>query len=416
MKTAIWYISKYVSPPVASSVGSRGYQLMKQISKKGHDVVIITSDSNALAAVPLLVRTYEIKKDEALKIGWIRTLKYERAKSIKRILSWIDFEIKLLFFPFSKLPEPRTIIVSSLSLVTILNGFLLRCRYGAKLVFEIRDIWPLTIVEEGGFNERNVFVRMLGFVERLGYAKSDLIVGTMPNLEEHVRKLVPDAPRVACIPMGFDSACINKPENLDPVVKSLLPSGKFVVGYAGTIGITNALDPLMECARRMEQCRDIHFVIAGDGDLRTRYQRDYGKLSNITFTGRVPKDQVQSLLAEFDVLFLSTFKSTVWRYGQSLNKLIDYMLAGKPIIASYSGYPTMIDEAECGTFIPAEDVTALEACISKYYSMKREELEEQGKRARDWILAKRSYDTLADEYLALLLEPKQRDVSTLKYV
>ena len=404
MSAAIWYISKYVSPPNASSAGGRGYQLMKELSRKNYEVAIITSDSNTLASVPKLRIPYELTKDESLLVCWIRTLKYERAKSYKRILSWLHFELKLLVFPFYRLPKPEVIIVSSLSLLTILNGLRLKRKYCAKLIFEIRDIWPLTIVEEGGYNERNLFVRLLGAIERIGYANSDLIVGTMPNLEEHVRALVPNAPRVACVPMGFDPACLNAKKALDPAVKALLPKGKFIVGYAGSIGITNALGTLMECARLMEGYGDIHFVIAGSGDLRERYQKEYGYLTNITFTGKVAKDQIQSLLEEFDVLYLSVFKSKVWQYGQSLNKLVDYMLAGKPIIASYSGYPSMIDEADCGSFIPSENTAALEACILEYSQRSRLTLAQQGARAVDWIIGQRSYKVLARCYLDLLSE------------
>lgn len=57
---------------------------------------------------------------------------------------------------------------------------------------------------------------------------------------------------------------------------------------------------------------------------------------------------VQSVLSHADVLYLSTFNSKVWNYGQSLNKLIDYMVAARPIIASYSGYRSMVDESGAG--------------------------------------------------------------------
>ena len=41
-------------------------------------------------------------------------------------------------------------------------------------------------------------------------------------------------------------------------------------------------------------------------------------------------------------------KSKVWDYGQSMNKIVDYMMAGKPVVASYSGYPSMLNEAGSG--------------------------------------------------------------------
>jgi len=402
MGEAVWYISKYVSPPTTSSVGSRGYHLMKELSKKELKVIVITSDSNPFIKAPKLNQTYKIIHDENLLVCWIKTLKYLKAKSLRRVLSWLEFEIKLFFFPFYKIAKPKIIIVSSLSLLTIINGLYLKYRYKAKLVFEIRDIWPLTIIEEGGFSEKNLLVRFLSLIERIGYAKSDLIVGTMPNLKQHVHKVAPCSPaQIACVPMGFDPALLKKQQPLDPDKQALLPKGKFIVGYAGTIGRTNALETLFICARLLEHYDNIHFIIAGDGDLREKFQSEYSNLKNVTFVGKVTRVQVQDLLEKFDLLYLSVYKSKVWEYGQSLNKLIDYMLAGKPIVASYSGYPSMINEANCGAFIPAEDPQALKDIILLYSRMNVEELRIIGQRGQKWILENRSYTSLASDYYLL---------------
>ena len=86
------------------------------------------------------------------KLGGLRRLSTRGPPRSGRILSWIDFEIKLWLMPKNILPKPDIVIVSSLSLFTILNGYCLKKRFGCKLVFEIRDIWPLTIIEEGGFS------------------------------------------------------------------------------------------------------------------------------------------------------------------------------------------------------------------------------------------------------------------------
>ena len=85
---------------------------------------------------------------------------------MRRILSWLDFEWQLLGLPKEKLQTPDVVIVSSLSLLTILNGLLWKVRYKCRLIFEVRDIWPLTVTEEGGFTSWNPFV--LGSSQRNG--------------------------------------------------------------------------------------------------------------------------------------------------------------------------------------------------------------------------------------------------------
>jgi glycosyltransferase involved in cell wall biosynthesis len=185
-------------------------------------------------------------------------------------------------------------------------------------------------------------------------------------------------------------------------VAAYLPAGKFVVAYAGSIGISNALDVFFECIERMRDYPDIHFVVLGDGDLRPAYEAGYGHLPNLTFAPRIPKRLVHDFLSRCDLLYFSVHQSAVWDYGLSLNKLIDYMLAAKPIVASYSGYPSMLDEAACGSFVPAGDVSALRTEILRVKALPPADRGTIGERGRTWLLAHRGYRVLAQDYLRIL--------------
>jgi glycosyltransferase involved in cell wall biosynthesis len=385
---------------------------MREFARMGYRSVIVTSDSNQLADVPMLEAPYLIQDVDGLQLCWVRTMKYGVAKSVRRILSWIDFEWQLLRLPKGGLPTPDVVIVSSLSLLTVLNGFLMRWRYRCRLVLEIRDIWPLTITEEGGFSRWNPLVLGLGLIEKLGYRYADVIVGTMPNLGEHVAAVLGQAKAVHCIPMGVDEVTMAASDEVPAdYAEKYIPKGKFIVAHAGTIGITNALNTILDCADLMKDDAQVHFLVVGDGDLRSHYQQKYAHLPNVTFAPRVPKSTVQSVLSRCDLLYFAVHVSKVWKYGQSLNKVIDYMLAGKPVVASYTGFPSMINEAQCGTYVPAGDVTALRGEIRRYAAMDSTQREAIGRRGREWILANRSYCTLAKNYLAVLFEPVGQEVA-----
>lgn len=402
----IWYVSKYVAPPAKASAGGRGYLIMRELARMGHECVIITSNSNQLAEVPDMDEPYRLQRVDGLQLWWVNTLKYQVAKSLRRILSWLNFEWRLWRMSKAPLPRPDAIIVSSLSLLTILNGFLLRRRYSARLVLEIRDIWPLTITEEGGFSPRNPLVLGLGWIEKWGYRRADAVVGTMPNLAEHVANVLGCPKTTHCIPMGADEALLAASDELPPgYAEKYIPKGKFIVAHAGTIGITNALDTLLDCAEQMKDDPALHFLVVGEGDLRAHYQQKYAHLPNLTFAPRVPKTVVQAVLARCDLLYFSVHVSKVWRFGQSLNKVIDYMLAGKPVVASYTGFPSMINEAGCGSYVPAGDVPALRREVERYARMLASERAEMGARGRAWILANRQYPKLAEDYLRILLKP-----------
>ncbi len=405
MKKTIWYVSKYFESPTESSPGGRPFLVWKELAKDGFNAVVITSDSNHLMYTPRVEGKVLEQNLEGVRVFWLNTLKIKTAKSFKRILSWLHFEYRLFFMNKKNLPAPDLIVVSSLSLLTILNGLYLRRKYKCKLAFEIRDIWPLTLTEEGGYSKNNIFVKVLAYVEKLGYKHADYIIGTMPNLGEHVANILGYEKEAYCLPMGVPDQVIDISTDLvdQSYFDKYFPEGKFFVVYAGTVGITNALDIFFECAQKMSGNDNIHFVLLGDGGLKSSYMARYGSLKNLTFAERVEKYQVQSVLSRADVLYLSTFPSEIWKYGQSLNKMIDYMLAGKPVIASYSGYPSMLNEADSGFFVPAGDLNALVEKIEALYALPKEERIEIGKRGRRWLLENRTYQKIKDDFVKKFL-------------
>lgn len=403
MKKTIWYVSKYFSPKTENSPGGRGWFLVEEMNRAGYTMVVITSDSNNLVDLPSLQRRVTLKNTAGVKIVWLKTLKYTVAKSLRRIMSWFHFEWNLFWLNKNKIERPDAVIISSLSLLTIINGLLLRSKYKCRLIFEVRDIWPLTIIEEGGFSSRNPLVQGLSWLERLAYKKADVIVGTMPNLVEHVQAELGWRRPVHCVPMGVSDEHLTDLAELPlGYAERYLSSKKFKIVHAGTIGITNALDVFFAAAQAMRNHTDIEFIIVGDGALKQSYQEQYGGLPNLIFAPKVPRNAVQAVLAKGDLLYFSVHDSKVWSYGQSLNKVIDYMLAAKPIVASYSGYPSMINESECGVFIPANDVNALVNTILTMHSKSESELSLMGVRGRDWLLSNRNYSKLAKNYLSIL--------------
>ena len=400
---SVWYITKYVIPISHKGNGSRAHYIMQELADLGYDCCIITSDSNHLGKIKSLNEDYLLEIIGKVQFYWIKTIKYSTSKSIKRVLSWLHFEWKLLLLDINNLPKPDAIVVSSPSILTIINGFRLRRKFKCRLIFEIRDIWPLTIVEEGGFSRWNPFVIGLAFIEKLGYQYSDAIVGTMPNLGEHVKNILGRPKETFCIPMGISLKDMNNFSELSDVyIQEYFPKGKFIIGYAGTIGITNALEIFFECAEFMQHKKNLHFVVIGDGDLKESFQERYSHLSNLTFVHKVPRDILQSALSECDLFYLSVYPSKVWQYGQSLNKIIDYMFVGKPIIASYSGYPSMINEAKCGNFVSAGNLSSIISKIDYFEKMDPMERNNLGKRGHDWLINNRTYDKLAKRYIPIL--------------
>lgn len=396
----IWLISKYASTPQYAKAPSRLFYLGKEMCTLGNDVSLITSDSNHFSNFPKTKKTYNYEQEDGVDIHWIKTKKYKKTASINRVLSWFDFELKLFSMKTKKIRKPDVVIVSSLSIFSILYGYHLKRKYKSFLVFEIRDIWPLSMTEEGGFSENHPLVKFIGVIEKFGYKKADLIVGTMPNLKAHVKNILGYDRPFFCSPLGFEPKKYSNDIELDTgLFKEYVQNNRIIIGYAGSIGITNALETLIDTIKLMKDNNSIYFLIVGSGDLKQKYEDKLAGYNNVSFLPRIEQDQVKSFLSVCDILYLSTKDSKVWEYGQSMNKVVEYMLAGKPIIATYTGYPSMINEANCGLFIKSNKPEDLKEAFLFYGDMSNEERLKIGDNGRKWIYQNRTYSKLAKEYL-----------------
>ena len=397
----IWLISKYAAPPQYAKFPSRLFFIAREFVKLGNNALLITSDSNQFSNFPATNSVYNQEEKENVKIRWLKTKKYKKTASIARVLSWFDFEIKLFFMNLKNVDRPDVIIVSSLSILSIVYGYYLKRKFNAFLVFEIRDIWPLTMTELAGFSNLHPLVLFIGFIEKFGYKKADLIVGTMPRLDLHVKNILGYDKPFFCSPIGFvpeDYLRNTTANDLNPF-RSLAPENKVIVGYAGSFGISNALNPFIESIKLASEYTNILFLLVGSGDLKEHFKEQLKDYNNVIFLDRIAQNQVKDFLNICDILYLSTEHSKRWDYGQSMNKVVEYMLASKPIIASYTGFPSMINEAGCGKFVNSDKPENLKNEILEYVNMPKEQRMLIGRKGREWIYSERKYSQLAKKYL-----------------
>ena len=388
-------LSKY-APVVTFGSNPRWFELAKQFVLRGMTVDIVTSDSNHGSTLTLEGSKNQIFTSDGVTFHALKGLKYSKTKSVMRVLSWFHFDV--VAANYLRRFSPDVIVISSLSLTSILIGIFLRQFGNCKLVFEVRDIWPLTLIVEGGFSRWHPLALYLRFIELWGYRRADLIVGTMPNLKQHVIESgihKPDSAFHTCgIGVSPGRAAEVEPFTFSPDIEARLQS-RTIIGYCGSIGLTNNLHDFVEYIHSCDR-DDVMFVIAGDGADRVQFQARLKGRENVAFLGRVSADQVQGLLRRCDILFLSTLPSRVWDYGQSMNKIVDYMLAGKYIVAQYTGYPSFINEAGCGVFT---DGTGLAYSLDAAIAMPRVKRDSAGLAGRNWLLENQNYEKLASDYL-----------------
>lgn len=320
-----------------------------------------------------------------------------------RILSWLIFELQILaqILMFRRF-RPDVIIASSLSVLTMATGVVLKTVLRARLVIEVRDIHPLTMIELGGFSRKNPAVRLLGAIERWAYSKADLIMSPLENLDEHVRSLVDEPPPFVWVPMGYDPALVTADASSSAAhiferIDSLAAKGQFIVGYAGTIGLANDLERILKIAQN-GTIPNLEIFMIGEGPLKKRYVEQYGHLRNVHFFDFVPKDDVPHILARFHLLLGMCHNASIYRFGVSPNKWIDYALSGRPFVTNLALPLQVISEG--GNAFVARDSSdmAFEEEMQRIATLPPEELDRMGEKGRSFVLEHRSYRQLAEVF------------------
>jgi glycosyltransferase involved in cell wall biosynthesis len=329
-KKIIWCISKYASPETYGP-STKLFNTARYLSNF-HDVTLISSNSNHLAKYPQSNNKVNIEFIDSLRHIWFNQNSFKKTRSISRLISWFLFDHQLNRLQKKLNEVPDLILVSSLPLFTILWALKIKRKYNIKVIFEVRDIYPLTMIEMG-YSRLNPIVLYMSYVERKAYKYSDLVVGTMAGIGKRVEEVLGYKKETFHSPIGL-SPLFN--QSVEELQEERFIQNKFVVGYVGSVGKANNLDTLIQVAQHFQSDNRFHFLVVGDGEMLSAYKNTAS--SNVTFTGRVSPKNVGYWINQCDVLYLSTLNSKVFNYGQSMNKLREYLASGKPLILAYEGY------------------------------------------------------------------------------
>ena len=405
MSLTVWIFLQEASTP-ATGFGGRQYYLGRELAKQGFQVYLIASASHhLLREKPVINGNFKIEKLEAgFNFVWVKMPDYEEAHSKQRALSWFLFPWRIQKLARLLPDKPDTILCSSPSPVTFLGAQQLAKKFKARLVFEVRDIWPLTLTEIGGYSAKHPFIRLMQWVEDKAYRDADAVVSNLKNAVEHMvsRGLAPE--KFSCVPNGFSLDEVNENAPLNDQVLAQLPKNKFIVGYAGTLGVANALDTLIEAASNLVEHADIVFILVGSGKQKAALQASVQErqLNNIFFMEPIPKVQIQAMLSHFDVCYIGWLNNDLYRFGIGANKIPEYLYSGKPIVHSYSGACDPVTEFNAGLQIPAEDPIQLAEAILTLYQMPAEDRHALGENGRKAALAHYEYGQLAEQLAKVL--------------
>lgn len=383
----------------------RPYYFAKEWIKQGHKVTIVAADYTHLRQKnPETKSNIEREIIDGIPYVWIKTPKY-KGNGIGRVINIFRF-LKTLWGMRKELAErikPDAVIASSTYPLDIFPARSIAKLSEAKLVYEIHDLWPLTLIEMGGFSKVHPFVWLLQRAENYACKHAYKIISILPKTDEHLTRHGMRQEKFAYIPNGIVTEDWEEPEPLpeehQQCINELRNRNLFLVGYAGYFGNINAMDVLIDAANKCDNER-VHFVLIGKGPFKDELERQTKRDgSNVHFLPAIPKRSIPSFLKEMDTLFIAFKNLPIFRFGVGTNKLFDYMMAEKPVIQSQNAGNDIVKDAGCGKSVDAEDSDAVVRAINELFVMSEEERISMGRKGRVYIMKHNRYDYLSNLFI-----------------
>jgi glycosyltransferase involved in cell wall biosynthesis len=398
----IWMINQYAGSPW-HGMEYRHYHLARALAERGHRVVVVSgSHSHLFTRPPQVSRPFTRHVIDGVTYCWVAVPRYGPAISLGRVVNMAAFAAALEALPTRRLPPPDAILVSSPSLFPVPIAARWARRFGARLGFEVRDIWPLTLQELGGLSSRHPLIAAMQRLEDYGYRTADSVVSVLPGAGPHMVARGMDPAKFHYLPNGIDLDGGRRSGDAPGAIRDVVRPGAFTVGFVGTLGRANVLETLIDAARLLDP-DEVRMIVVGHGAERDQLVKRAAGARNVAFVGPIPKGDVAAALQLFDACYVGYRRSPLYRFGVSPNKLYDYMAAGRPVLFAADAANQPVQEADCGLTVAPEDPAALAGAITALAGASEAERARLGANARAYVERHHDYGRLAGELAEILL-------------
>lgn len=406
-------------PPEMGGAAARLHGLARWLVEYGHDVTVITGFPNYPSGViPDQYRGAILRREEMDGVRVIRTIVYAspRRGSIRRLANYFSFVFTSLCVGLFQRRRPDVVIASCPPLFIGISGWLIALFRRSKFVFDLRDLWPDVAVEAGEFKRDSLVTRLGFWLAKFLYNRADHITPVTENKTQRLMEKGVSNKKMTVVSNGVDLDLIPNLDQREALRSELSLNGKFVVAYAGLIGIAQKVEMIIGTALEVRDQSDLHFLIVGDGVRRPQLEelvREH-KLDNVTLLPRQPKERISHLLSVADVAFVPLASSGLQDAIPS--KLLEAWAHRRPVILVAGGEAAEIaTNCEGALVIAPEDPTAITEAVLRFRddSVLRERCAENG---YDFVAARLTRAQLAREMESVLMDVIHADQSKEKHV
>ena len=411
----ILYVSQYF-PPEMGAPAARAAELSKYWASSGHEVTVLTGFPNHPTGVvpPEYRRKFRhlLFRERVADVEIVRTwlLPFPNRKAYERMLNYASFCFSAATSGLL-LRRPDVVIASSPQLLVGLSGWwLARCKR-VPFVFEVRDLWPESLVAVGMGEDDALLHRVLSRIAGFLYRQAQHIVVVTPAFADHlVKKWNVSREKISVVENGVETELFS-PRPSGSLREQLGAEHKFVISYIGTMGMAHGLETMLEAASALQHSfSEILFLLVGEGADKERIQEiaRSRELANVHFVDQQPRQEIPAYICASDVCLVLLKRTDLFKTVIP-TKMLEFMSCARPVILGVEGQAkAIVDEACAGICIEPENGADLAAAIVRL-AENRGLGDELGRNGRRFIVRNYSRESTAKRYLEVLNALLQRD-------
>ncbi len=356
----ILLLTQYYLPenaPGAHRLSSLAQSLLNQ----GHEVEVLTSFPNYPNQELFdgyKLKWHTVEDIKGVKVNRCYTFIKKSRSLFSRALGFVSFQTSSAIIGATKIEKPDLIICLSPPIFLGVTGVLLKWWYKSTMILNVADLWPESGIKLGVIKNK-VIIKALEYLEVFLYRKSDGVAGQTQGIVKHINNKIPKTP-ITWFKNGVDFSTLKTLTNQE--LTETEKTNEFVVGYTGLVGYAQGLEVLVEAANLLAENKNIKFLVVGDGPkleevkaLANKYQ-----LTNMEFTGNVPKSEMPKYLNKMDITVVPLKKNELF-LGAIPSKIFDSFANKVPVILGVSGEAKELfcDTYNCAYYFEPENVTKL---------------------------------------------------------
>lgn len=399
----VWIINHYAQEPSGVG-GTRHYSMARHLAGHGWNATIIASSVELNTGRQRLQINERVRFESILGVDflWVKTPSYE-GNGLGRIINMLVFAVQILRSGvLQNIHSPDVVVGSTVHPLAALAGALLARRYGVPFIYEVRDLWPRTLIEMGRIKSSSLLAFILSRIELYLCKKASKIVTLLPYAEDYFSEIGISRKKVVWISNGVELADYG-------FIKAAPLRSFFVLMYFGAHGPANDLETLLKALVIVKQnnySARLRVRLIGDGSLKnfliTRAEH-LGLAEFVSFEPAISKSDIPCVASEADG-FVICVKNLprLYRYGISMNKIYDFMAAARPIVMSSNAINNIVTDSNSGITVEAENCDALAQAIIDLIDMSSNQREAMGLNARNYVEAHFDYKILGKKFAQVL--------------